>query len=154
MTNTLSIAVFNTIGKGIVLLIFAKYLAVTLPFAVASIFFIQRFYLRTSRQVRLLDIETKAPLFLHFLETTSGASTVRAFGWQRPFRKTLETLLDQSQRPFYLLFCIQQWLALVLDLIVAVIAVILVAIVVTWKDLFTPGTVGVALLTVMTFNRL
>jgi ATP-binding cassette, subfamily C (CFTR/MRP), member 1 len=137
----------------LILAVFAKYLAVATPLVVIIVFVIQRFYLRTSRQVRLLDIEAKAPLFLAFLETTSGAATIRAFGWERHFQENLGNLLDRSQRPVYLLYCVQQWLALILDLIVSVLAILLVAIVTTWRSSFDAGSVGVALVMVMTFNR-
>lgn len=100
----------------------------------------------------MLDIEAKAPLYSHFLESVTGAGTIRAFGWQARFEATCHALLDLSQRPVYLLYCIQQWLGFVLDLIVAALAVILVSIIVTWKDKFSPGAVGVSLVMVMTFN--
>ncbi len=35
-------------------------------------------------------------------------------------------LLDHSQRPFYLLYCLQRWLTLVLELLVAGIAVVVI----------------------------
>lgn len=115
--------------------------------------FIQKLYLRTSRQIRLLDIEAKAPVYLHFVETASGAATIRAFGWQQHFRQTLESVLDRSQRPVYLLFSVQRWLALILDLVVAGLAILLVAIVVTWRESFNSGAVGLSLVMVMTFNK-
>lgn len=139
--------------KIVLLAVFGRYLSVALPLVLGSVFLIQRFYLRTSRQVRLLDIEAKAPVYLLFLETASGASTIRAFGWEHLFKRVLEARLDWSQRPVYVLYCIQQWLTLVLDLIVAMLAVILVIIIVTWRDVFGPGAVGVSLVTVMTFSN-
>ncbi|KAJ4349627.1 uncharacterized protein N0V89_008243 [Didymosphaeria variabile] len=145
-------AVYECIAKVVLLGIFGKYLSAILPVIAGSVFFVQRFYLRTSRQVRLLDIEAKAPVYLHFLETTNGAKTIRAFGWQHAFKERLHALLNRSQKPVYLLYCIQQWLALALDLIVAVLAAILVTIMVVWRDSFDPGAVGVALVSVMTFN--
>ena len=39
-------------------------------------------------------------------------------------------LLDTSQKPYYLQFCIQRWLSFILDLIVMVLAVILMVLVV------------------------
>lgn len=135
------------------LAVFAKYLAVTAPFVIGIVFAIQRFYLRTSRQIRLLDIEAKAPLFLEFVETVAGSASIRAFGWQLYFRQAFDGLLDRSQRPVYLLYCVQQWLALLLDLIVAILAVLVVTIVVVWRASFDAGSVGVALVLVMTFNR-
>lgn len=143
---------YECIAKVILLGIFGKYLSATMPVIAASVFLIQRFYLRTSRQVRLLDIEAKAPVYLHFLETANGAKTIRAFGWQHKSKEKLHALLNRSQKPVYILYCIQQWLALTLDLIVAVLATILVTIMVVWRESFDPGAVGVSLLSVMTFN--
>ncbi len=61
-------------------------------------------------------------------------------------------LLDASQRLFYLLYCIQRWLALVVDLLVAALAVILVALIVRFRHSTDAGFVGVALINIMSFN--
>ena len=53
----------------------------------------------------------------------------------------------------YLLFSIQRWLALILDMVVAGLAVVLVAVVVTWRESFHSGAVGLSLVMVMTFNK-
>ncbi|CAI7588489.1 unnamed protein product [Penicillium discolor] len=156
---SLPIEVFNVIAWGctclvklIILAVVAKYLAIVIPFAAALVYMTQKFYLRTSRQLRFLDIEAKAPLYTHFLELVSGAATVRAYKWQESFDRACITLLNLSQRPVYLMYCIQQCLGFFLDMLVAVLAVILVATVVFLRDKFDPGDVGVALVMVMTFN--
>lgn len=151
--NVDPIAVCDLLGKGLLLAVFGKYLSVTIPFVTLIVYIVQKFYLRTSRQVRLLDIEAKAPVYQLFLETSSGASTLRAYGWQSSFQKILESRLDRSQRPVYSLYCIQRLLAFILDLVITALVVILVSIVVTWKSSFTAGAVGVSLVTLMTFNR-
>lgn len=138
--------------KLIILAVMAKYLAIVIPFAAILVYMTQKFYLRTSRQLRFLDIEAKAPLYTHFLELVSGAATVRAFRWQQSFSKACVTLLNLSQRPVYLLYCVQQCLGFFLDMLVAALAVILVTTVVFLRDKFDPGDVGVALVMVMTFN--
>ncbi|KAL4786969.1 P-loop containing nucleoside triphosphate hydrolase protein [Aspergillus varians] len=138
--------------KLIILAVFAKYLGIAIPFVVAIVYTMQKFYLRTSRQMRLLDIEAKAPLYTHFLEVVSGAPTIRAFRWHDAFTATELSLLNTSQRPVYMLYCIQQCLGFVLDMLVAGLAVILVATVVFMREKFDAGDVGVALLMVMTFN--
>lgn len=138
--------------KLIILAVVAKYLAIVIPFAAALVYMTQKFYLRTSRQLRFLDIEAKAPLYTHFLELVSGAATVRAYKWQESFDKACISLLNLSQRPVYLMYCVQQCLGFFLDMLVAVLAVILVATVVFLRDKFNPGDVGVALVMVMTFN--
>ncbi|RAH69778.1 putative ABC multidrug transporter [Aspergillus aculeatinus CBS 121060] len=148
------IAMLSTcLVKLVILAIFAKYLAAAIPFAAAIVYMTQKFYLRTSRQLRFLDIEAKAPLYTHFLELVSGAATVRAFAWQPRFDAACTALLNTSQRPVYLLYCVQQCLGFVLDILVTILAVILVATVVFLRERFDPGEVGVALVIVMTFNQ-
>lgn len=50
------------IGSGLVIALSSPYLAVSYPFLIAVGYCIQMFYLRTSRQLRLLDLEAKSPL--------------------------------------------------------------------------------------------
>lgn len=115
---------------------------------------LQKYYLRTSRQIRLLDLEAKSPLYSHFIESLNGLVTIRAFGWAIPFQELNLSLLDVSQKPYYLLLCIQRWLSLILDLLVAALAVILMVLVVKLRSDISPGYVGLALLNVMGFNEL
>ncbi|KAL8782676.1 MAG: hypothetical protein Q9213_005184 [Squamulea squamosa] len=150
--NALSEAA-NCAVKVVILCAVAKYLAVAVPFLGAILYIIQRGYLHTSRQLRLLDIEAKAPLYSHFLETIQGIATIRAYVVQSDFNEKAKNLLDASQKPVYMLYCVQQWLTLVLDLIVGAVAVILVAITVSLKSSFSASSVGVALTTVLTFNQ-
>ncbi|KAK9802300.1 putative ABC transporter [Seiridium cardinale] len=143
---------FSTFAKAIILVVFSRYLAVTTPFVIAILYFLQSFYLQTSRQVRLLEIEAKAPLYTHFIESVAGAATIRAFAWQSQYQERNYKFIDQAQRPAYLQYCIQHWLSFVLDMVVTALAVVLVAIVVTWRDKFSAGNVGVSLVMVVTFS--
>jgi ATP-binding cassette, subfamily C (CFTR/MRP), member 1 len=53
---------FNALGMAAVIATSSPFLAITYPFLFAILYWIQKFYLRTSRQVRLLDLEAKGPL--------------------------------------------------------------------------------------------
>lgn len=53
---------FVAIGQAAVLVTTSPHMAISYPFLVASLWVVQRFYLRTSRQMRLLDLEAKSPL--------------------------------------------------------------------------------------------
>lgn len=112
---------------------------------------VQFFYLRTSRQLRLLDIEAKAPLFSQFLETVGGVACIRAYGWAQRYTERHYKVLNISQKPYYLLWCIQRWLTLVLDLLNAGLAVMLVAIATNVRSASTPF-LGVALFNIVTFS--
>ncbi|KAF5559536.1 multidrug resistance-associated 1 [Fusarium napiforme] len=117
---------FGAIAKAGLLASSNPYIAAAFPLLGAVYFYLQRGYLRTSRQLRLLDLEEKAPLYTQFLETLSGLATIRAFEWRDAVIQANHSLVDRSQRPFYLLMIVQRWLVLVLDLTTAALALLLV----------------------------
>ena len=129
----------------------SKLVVTIVPGVLVILYFLQRFYLRTSRQMRLLDIEFKSPLYSHFLETLSGLQSIRAFKWEANWGKRGRELLDRSQRPFYLLYCIQRWLELSLDTMVAVCAIIVITLATQIKDRSPAvgGALGVALVNLL-----
>ncbi|KAF2995600.1 hypothetical protein E8E14_000809 [Neopestalotiopsis sp. 37M] len=130
----------------------AQYIAAIIPLCFAPMYFLQKFYLRTSRQLRHLDLESKSPLYTHFTETLSGVATIRAFGWQQEFQQENLRLLDRSQKPYYLLFCIQRWLNVVMDLFVTGIAVVLVSFAVEFTSTTSRGAIGLAMVTLIGLN--
>lgn len=130
----------------------AKYLAAIIPFALALLYGLGVFYLRTSRQIRYLDLQAKAPLYTHLLETVDGLSTIRAYGWQSTVRDASMKLLDRSQRPYHLLFQVQRWLNFILDMFVTVSAFLLVTFAVLVSDSTTGSFVAVALYNLIGFN--
>ncbi|KAJ5704274.1 multidrug resistance-associated protein [Penicillium malachiteum] len=143
----------SCVTKVVIICIFGTYFTASMPVFALALCLIQVYYLRTSRQVRLLDIESKSLLVSHFLEAIQGVTMLRALGWRSHFQKSFESHFRHSQRPFYMLYCIQQWLTLVLDLIAGAMAVILITITVLLRENFSGGSVGVALYMIMTFNQ-
>ncbi|ODA75948.1 hypothetical protein RJ55_08589 [Drechmeria coniospora] len=127
------------------------YILAAIPVCICTLGIIQAYYLRTSRQMRLLDIEAKAPLFSQFLETIQGAASIRAYGWTQDYIDRNVTALNDSQRPYYLMCCIQRWLTVVLDLFNAGLAVLLVALATTVRNGST-GVLGVALFNILTLS--
>lgn len=143
---------FVLIAQSLVIVSTARYAAAALPVCILAAYMTQKFYLRTSRVLRLLDIEAKSLLFSHFLETLGGLVTIRAFGWDKQYLKTNAEYINISQRPFYLLLCVQRWLGLVLDLLVSAIAVVLAAIAVESRGEIDAGLMGLALLNIVGFS--
>ncbi|KAL5456081.1 hypothetical protein PMIN07_006814 [Paraphaeosphaeria minitans] len=141
------------IAQMILIAVASPFATISFPIVGGSVYFIQKFYLRTSRQLRFLDLEAKSPLYTQFNEILEGLATIRAFGWQDFLKEKARELLDRSQRPFYLLFAVQRWLTLVLDLIVAAVATLLIILVVVLKGKLSAGYVGVALLNVILFSQ-
>ncbi|KAK7941487.1 ABC transporter FUM19 [Apiospora aurea] len=141
--------------QAIIICTAAKYVAIAIPFFLVIIVFVQRFYLKTSRQLRLLDIEAKSPLYGNFQDTIRGQPSLRAYGGS--FGSFLvedhRRVLDESQQPIYLLYTVQRWLALVLDLLVAGVAVLLVVVAVEGDRAMSGSDMGVALVSLTSFNN-
>lgn len=142
-----------TIAEIILTYIASGYLALAIPFLFAVLYIVQRIYLKTSRQLRNLDLELKAPLFSHFISTNAGLTTIRAFSWTSIVEQENTKLLDMLQRPHYLLFCLQRWLTLILDLVTAGIATLLMGLAVALRNSIDPEYLGVALVSVMGFGQ-
>ncbi|OQE05643.1 hypothetical protein PENVUL_c023G05030 [Penicillium vulpinum] len=148
----LSTQIFKLIMQSILLFVAQPAVAMTLPFCAICVYFIQQIYLRTSRQLRFIDLESKAKLYTSFLETIEGISTIRAFGWEDRIAINNIEKLDISQRPLYLLLCLQRWLNVVLDLLIAGIAVVLIGSAVRFRNTATGADMGIALNMVIAAN--
>jgi ATP-binding cassette subfamily C (CFTR/MRP) protein 1 len=125
------------------------YLTPIFPIMIIAFWIIQRFYLRTSRQVRFLDLETKAPLYTHFIETLAGLATIRGFRWEGDLQRQNLAVLQASQRPFFILMTIQRWLTLVLDLVISILAIVVAIMAVELRNSINPGFLGLALVNVV-----
>lgn len=86
----------------------------------------------------------------YFLDTVSGLSTIRAFGWTETAQTQMHDFLDSSQKPFYLLFMVQQWLNLSLELVVAIFTMVIVTVAVSLGS--RSSSIGVALVQVISFS--
>ncbi|KAF5687173.1 major facilitator family transporter [Fusarium denticulatum] len=143
--------IFGVIGMGVLIASSSPWLGLTYPAMILILWLIQRFYLRTSRQLRLLDLEAKSPLYTHFLDTSRGIATIRALGWTGESIKHNNRLLDQSQRPMYLLSMVQRWLYLTLNAVVAVTATALVGLITQLRS--SSSLSGASLVTLMTLSQ-
>jgi ABC-type multidrug transport system fused ATPase/permease subunit len=138
-----------------------KWLALSAPVCMLVVYAIQKVYLRTSRQLRFLELESRAGVFLSFLECVGterlmmaqlililqieGLETIRSFGWSRAAIWDNIQSIDNSQRSEFLRLCLQRWLNLVLDLLGAAVATTVVVIAVTFRGHVSGGQVGIAL---------
>ena len=141
----------SAIASAALIFLGAGYVAAAIPACILAFGVIQFYYLKTSRQLRLLDIEAKAPLYSQFLETVDGMLSIRAYGLMQNYLENSYNALNISQKPYYLLGCVQRWLTLVLDLFNAGIAILVVSVAISTRN-HSVQFIGVALFNIVTFN--
>ncbi|KAG0652310.1 abc multidrug transporter B [Hyphodiscus hymeniophilus] len=149
----MALAIFTILAQAALIAQGSSYTGIVIPFIAVALYVLQKIYLFTSRQLRFLDLEARSPVYSHFLECLEGLSTIRAFGWSYAAQEIEIERLDVSQKPYYLLFCIQRWLRLVLDLIVAFISIAVVALAVEIPGQTSGVAVGIALNNVLGFSQ-
>ncbi|KAK5657870.1 hypothetical protein OQA88_2418 [Cercophora sp. LCS_1] len=142
----------GAIGQCAIIVYGAPWSGLAIPLVAVAVYWLQRAYLPTSRQLRVLEIEAKAPLFSQLLETLAGLPTIRAMRWQAVYARKNRAAVAASQKPFFLLFCAQNWLNLVLDLITAGLAVAIMAIGVATRSSSAGSTLGLALFGASSFG--
>lgn len=144
-TATLLLFVFMQI---ILVAVATRYTLAVLPGLLLVLTCLQHFYLRTSKRLRHLELDTNGALTAAVAETTAGLITIRAHDWADETTASFRATLDRSQRPMYLLAIVQTWLRMVLHLVVAGLSVIVTAVAVVTRDNDSnnASAVGVALL--------
>ncbi|KAH8660626.1 ABC transporter [Xylariales sp. PMI_506] len=140
------------IGNCCIIIYGSPWAGLAIPVVGATLYMLQGFYLSSSRQLRLLEIEAKGPLFSNFLETLNGLATIRALRWNAEYMRKNQVAIKDSQKPFYLLYASQNWLNLTLDLITAGLAVIIMCIGVATAGSAAGATIGLALFSAAGFG--
>ncbi|TLS22357.1 uncharacterized protein PpBr36_09792 [Pyricularia pennisetigena] len=161
LNGMLPVSIFQTtstgaliIGQLALIMYGANYMSISLPFTLLTLWLLANFYLRTSRQLRVLELELKAPIYTLLTETMEGLSTIRAFGWQSWYRGRCHERVDGSKRAIYLLFMVQRWLGFVLDCTVAALATFMVILATQLRESTNSASLGVGLSSVIGFSVL
>ncbi|EGX91989.1 ABC transporter, putative [Cordyceps militaris CM01] len=159
-TQTLPTTIITVVWCGLTVLIDvgviasgASYASPIIPVFLLVVYGIQRFYLRTSRQLREMELDVSKLLTRHMVETTAGIEHIRAFCWQEAFTKEFHEILDVTQKPFYFLISINQWLRSVMDLSTAACAVSIVGLALNFHNTASPASMGLSLLSLLYFSE-
>ena len=122
------------------------FLALVIPLGIVYIVY-QKYYLRTSRELKRLDSVSRSPIYAHFQESLGGVSTIRAYRQQARFTQENEWRMDANLRAYFPSVSANRWLAVRLEFLGSVIilaAAVFAIISVTTGSGLTAGMVGLA----------
>uniref|UniRef100_A0A8B9G511 Canalicular multispecific organic anion transporter 1 n=1 Tax=Amazona collaria TaxID=241587 RepID=A0A8B9G511_9PSIT len=107
-------------------------------------YFVLRFYISTSRQLRRVDSVTRSPIYSHFGETVSGLSVIRAYGHQARFLQQNEITMDINQKAVYSWIISNRWLAIRLEFVGSLVVFFSALLAVISKGTLEGGIVGLS----------
>jgi ABC-type multidrug transport system fused ATPase/permease subunit len=119
----------------------------------AMYFFVGKFYLRSSRDLKRLESVQRSPLFQQFGETLSGITTIRAYGDERRFIRDNMLRINTHSRPFIYLWAANRWLAFRIDVVGDLVAFFAGAFVVLSIGKIDAGSAGLSLSYAISFTE-
>ncbi|TRZ13458.1 hypothetical protein HGM15179_013652 [Zosterops borbonicus] len=116
---------------------------VIVPLAVLY-FFVQRFYVATSRQLKRLESVSRSPIYSHFSETLSGASVIRAYRRVKAFVDTSDLKVDENQKCYYPGIVSNRWLGIRVEFVGNCIVLFAALFAVIGRNSLNAGLVGLS----------
>uniref|UniRef100_A0A9J8BNT1 ABC-type glutathione-S-conjugate transporter n=1 Tax=Cyprinus carpio carpio TaxID=630221 RepID=A0A9J8BNT1_CYPCA len=107
-------------------------------------FFVQRFYVATSRQLKRLESVSRSPIYSHFSETITGTSVIRAYGRNTAFVLLSDMKVDENQKSYYPGIVSNRWLGVRIEFIGNCIVLFAALFAVIGKEKLSPGLVGLS----------
>lgn len=117
------------------------FLVVVVPIAVLF-YFVQKFYVITSRQLKRLESITKSPIYSHFSETLSGVATLRAYGVDKQFIIESDDRLDLNNCCFVPNVAANRWLSIRLEMVANLIVLFAAVFSVIYRKTMDASQVG------------
>ncbi|XP_041075962.1 ATP-binding cassette sub-family C member 3-like isoform X1 [Polyodon spathula] len=105
---------------------------------------VQRFYVATSRQLKRLESVSRSPIYSHFSETITGTSVIRAYGRQDAFVLISDKKVDENQKSYYPGIVSNRWLGIRIEFIGNCVVLFAALFAVIEKSKLTPGLVGLS----------
>ncbi|KAM9779656.1 multidrug resistance-associated protein 1-like [Neosynchiropus ocellatus] len=138
-------SMFNVLGSCVVILIATPLVAVVIPFLGILYFFVQRFYVASSRQLKRLESVSRSPIYTHFNETLLGTSVIRAFREQDRFIRESDRRVDHNQKAYYPSIVANRWLAVRLEFVGNCIVSFAALFAVIARSTLSPGIMGLSI---------
>ncbi|KUI60128.1 Metal resistance protein YCF1 [Cytospora mali] len=124
LARTFNMLFVNVAKSGFTLAVISfttpAFIGLIIPMSVMYIW-IQRYYLRTSRELKRLDSVSRSPIYAHFQESLGGISTIRAYRQQQRFERENEWRVDANLKAFFPSVSANRWLAIRLEFIGALV---------------------------------
>ncbi|KAF2876322.1 P-loop containing nucleoside triphosphate hydrolase protein [Massariosphaeria phaeospora] len=161
MDNTLTDAIrmyFLTlamiISVFILIISYYYYYAIALGPLFILFLFSAGYYRASAREVKRHESVLRSSVFARFSESVMGTPTIRAYGLQKQFSRTVRNAIDDMNSAYYLTFANQRWLSVRLDVIGILLVFTTGILVVTSRFSVNPSIAGLVLSYILTIVQM
>ncbi|NWQ58725.1 MRP3 protein, partial [Neopipo cinnamomea] len=135
---------FTSVSTMIVIIASTPLFAVVIVPLAILYFFVQRFYVATSRQLKRLESVSRSPIYSHFSETVSGASVIRAYRRVKAFVDISDLKVDENQKSYYPGIISNRWLGIRVEFVGNCIVLFAALFAVIGRNSLNAGLVGLS----------
>lgn len=135
----------NIAGVLILCIIYLPWFAIAIPFLVFVFVSVANYYQASSREIKRLEALQRSHVYNNFNETLNGMSTIRAYKAESRFLEKNTFFLNKMNEAYYITIANQRWLAIHLDMIATVFALIIALLCVFRVFSITASSVGLLL---------
>ncbi|KAG0201383.1 hypothetical protein BGX28_005784 [Mortierella sp. GBA30] len=137
--------VFMLFGSVVVVCIVNAWIVISIPFLFAGFIGLRSIYIKTSRQVKRIDSQTRSPIYSQLSETLDGLTSVRAFDAGERFMGRFVEAQEANGRAFFSYLICARWLGFRLDALSALFLGVTAVACVAVRDSQQAAMVGLAL---------
>nr|XP_009677167.1 PREDICTED: canalicular multispecific organic anion transporter 2 isoform X2 [Struthio camelus australis] len=135
---------FTSLSTMIVIIASTPLFAVVIVPLAILYFFVQRFYVATSRQLKRLESVSRSPIYSHFSETITGASVIRAYRREKSFVDISDLKVDENQKSYYPGIVSNRWLGIRVEFVGNCVVLFAALFAVIGKNSLNAGLVGLS----------
>ncbi|KAF2769287.1 putative ABC transporter [Teratosphaeria nubilosa] len=112
------------------------------------------YYRASAREIKRHEAVLRSVVFSKFGEAVTGISTIRAYGLQEQFQRSVSTAVDDMDGAYFLTFSNQRWLSTRLDAIGNLLVFVVGILIVTSRFSINPSTGGLVMSYILTIVQM
>jgi ABC-type multidrug transport system fused ATPase/permease subunit len=112
------------------------------------------YYRSSAREVKRHEAVLRSTVFARFGEAVMGTATIRAYGLQDQFSRSVRDAVDDMNSAYYLTFANQRWLSVRLDIVGILLVFTTGVLVVTSRFSVNPSIAGLVLSYILTIVQM
>lgn len=130
------------------------YFAIALVPLTVMFVFAANYYRASAREMKRHESVLRSVVFSRFGEAVTGISTIRAYGLQKHFSRSVNDSIDSMDGAYFLTYANQRWLAVRLDAVGTLLVFTVGILVVTSRFSINPSTGGLVLSYILTIVQM